>query len=186
MSKACLAWSQGMAVSGRRSVPGQRLPLVAARLHPLQDSIRRLCGTKDISSLFFLCVMVSTWRHPRKECALTTTGLQAICIAQVRAIFKLLDHLGHYPHPLAYVEWFTSLRCREPISGQFLITHSTRNHQCNVSVISINRFARPCHLQAQCGKHISSDWSSNNILETASAFHVNSYIDLDTFVALCD
>ena len=186
MSKACLAWSQGMAVSGRRSVPGQRLPLMATRLHPLQDSIQCLCGTKDISSLFFLCVMVSTWRHPRKECALTTTGLQAICIAQVRAIFKLPDHLGHYPHPLAYVEWFTSLHRHEPISGQFLVTCSTRNHQCNVSVISINCFARPCHLQAQCGKHISLDWSSNNILETASAFHVNSYIDLDTFVALCD
>ena len=122
MSKVHLAWSQGMAVSGRRSVPGQRLPLVAARLHPLQDSIWRLCGTKDISSLFFLCMMVSTWHHPRKECALTTTGLQAIRIAQVRANFKLPDHLGHYPHPLAYVEWFASLCHREPISGQFLVT----------------------------------------------------------------
>ena len=125
MSKARLAWSQGMAVSGRSSVPGQRSPLVAARLHPLQDSIRHLCGTKDISSLFFLCVMVSTWHHPRKECVLMTTGLQAIHIMQVRAIFKLPDHLGHYPHPLAYVEWFTSLRRCEPISGQFLVTRST-------------------------------------------------------------
>ena len=186
MSKACLAWSQGMAVSGRRSVPGQRLPLVAARLHPPQDSIWCLCGTKDISSLFFLHMMVSTWCHPRKECVLTTTGLQAIRIAQVQAIFKLPDHLRHYPHPLAYVKWFTSLCRHEPISGQFLVTCSTRNHWHNVSVISIDRFAHPCHLQAQCGKHISLDWSLNNILETASAFHVNSYINLDTFVALCD
>ncbi|KIM62572.1 hypothetical protein SCLCIDRAFT_72925, partial [Scleroderma citrinum Foug A] len=54
------------------------------------------------------------------------SACDAICIAQVRAIFKLPDHLGHYLHPLAYVEWFTSLRCREPISGQFLITCSTR------------------------------------------------------------
>ncbi|KIM55951.1 hypothetical protein SCLCIDRAFT_29991 [Scleroderma citrinum Foug A] len=89
----------------------------------------------------------------------------AIRIAQVRAIFKLPDHLRHYPHPLAYVEWFTSLHHHEPISGQFLVTCSTRNHRHNVSVISIDRFACPCHLQAQCGKHISSDWSSNNILE---------------------
>ncbi|KIM61734.1 hypothetical protein SCLCIDRAFT_46113, partial [Scleroderma citrinum Foug A] len=87
---------------------------------------------------------------------------------------------------LVYVEWFTSLRRRDPFSRQFVITHSTRNHRPNVSVISIDRFICPCHLQAQCGKHISTDWSSDNVLERASAFHVNSYIDLDTFVALCD
>ena len=58
------------------------------------------------------------------------------------------------------------------------------NHQQNVLVISIDHFACPCHLQGQCSKHISSDWSSDNVLETASAFHINSYIDLDTFVAL--
>ena len=101
MSKVRLAWSQGMAVSGRRSVPGQRSPLVAARLHPLQDSIRRLCGTKDISSLFFLCMMVSTWHHPRKECALTTTGLQAIVSRKCEQISSCRIILGitrtHWP-----------------------------------------------------------------------------------------
>jgi len=173
-------------VSGRRFVPGQRWLPVVARLNPLQDSIRLLCGTKEIDRLFFLCMMVSTWCHCRKECALTSTGLQAIHIAQVHVIFKLPGHLGHYPNPLAYVKWFTVLHQHEPISGQFLVTRSTCNHRCNVSVISIDRFVRPCHLQGQCGKHISSDWLSDNVLEMASAFHVNSYIDLDTFVALCD
>jgi len=107
-------------------------------------------------------------------------------IAQVHIIFKLPDHLGVYPHPLAYVEWFTALRHREPISGQYIVTCSMRNHRPNVSVISVDQLARPCHLQGQCGKFISLDWSANNVLEMASAFHVNSYIDLDTFVVLCD
>ncbi|KIM63193.1 hypothetical protein SCLCIDRAFT_63513, partial [Scleroderma citrinum Foug A] len=68
-------------------------------------------------------------------------------------------------HPLAYVEWFTSLHRRDPVSGQFIITHSTHNHQHNVSVISAHRFTHPCHLQAQCGRNISVDWTSDNVLE---------------------
>ena len=107
-------------------------------------------------------------------------------IVQVHVIFKLPDHLRRYPHPLAYVEWFTSLHRRDPISGQFIVTRSMRNRRPNVSVISVDRFVRPCHLQGQCGKQISSDWSSDNVLETASTFLINSYINLDTFVALCD
>ncbi|KIM52400.1 hypothetical protein SCLCIDRAFT_61919, partial [Scleroderma citrinum Foug A] len=51
-------------------------------------------------------------------------GPDKMQIAQVRVIFKLPDHLGHYPHPLAYMEWFTSLRHRDPISGQFIVSHS--------------------------------------------------------------
>jgi len=126
--------------------------------------------------------MVCTRPRRHRECALTR--ILAIHIVRVRVIFKLPDHLGLYPHPLAYVEWFTSLRRRNPISGQYIVTRSTRNHRRNVSVISADRFARACHLQAQCGRYISSDWSSGNVLDMANTFHVNSYIDLDTFVAL--
>ena len=59
------------------------------------------------------------------------------------------------------------------------------NHWHNVAVISIDHFTCPCHLQGQCGKNICLNWSSDNVLEMASAFYVNSYIDLDTFIALC-
>jgi len=128
--------------------------------------------------------MVSTRPHRCDERALTS--ISAIRIAQVHVIFKLPEHLGLYPHPLAYVEWFTSLRCRDPLSGQFVVTRSMCNHRRNVSVISADRFAHPCHLQAQCGRNISLDWTSGNVLEMATVFHVNSYIDLDTFVALTD
>jgi len=126
--------------------------------------------------------MVCTWPCRHHECALTR--ILAICIVRVHVIFKLPDHLSLYPHPLAYVEWFTSLRCHDPISGQYIVTHSTRNHRRNVLVISADRFARTCHLQAQCGRYISSDWSSGNVLDMVNTFHVNLYINLDTFVAL--
>ena len=182
--KSNLAWLPDMIVAGKKFVPSRKWPLVDARPGPPPDLILCLCGTKDNSREFFGGLIVSTQPHRRRKCALTRISLQEMQIAQVCIIFKLPDHLGHYPHPLAYVEWFTSLRRHDPISGQFIISHSTRNHQRNVSVISADRFTRPCHLQAQCGRNISSDWTANNVLETASAFHVNSYIDLDTFVAL--
>ena len=116
------------------------------------------------------------------ECVLTRN--LAVHIAWVCVIFKLPDHLGLYPHPLAYIEWFTLLRRRNLISGQYIITRSMHNHQRNVSIIGADRFAHTCHLQAQCGRYISSDWSSGNVLDMVSSFHVNLYIDLDTFVAL--
>jgi len=57
-----------------------------------------------------------------------STGLQAICITQVCIIFKLPGHLGHYPHPLAYVEWFMVLHQHEPISRHPL--HAQPSVQC--------------------------------------------------------
>ncbi|KIM65438.1 hypothetical protein SCLCIDRAFT_22635 [Scleroderma citrinum Foug A] len=109
-----------------------------------------------------------------------------IHVTQVCVIFKLPVHLGLYLHPLVYIEWFTLLRCCDPISGHFIVSRSTRNHRRNASVISVDQIACPCHLQAQCGRKISSDWLANNVLEMASTFLINSYIDLDTFVALHD
>ncbi|KAI6027998.1 hypothetical protein BKA83DRAFT_4462563 [Pisolithus microcarpus] len=96
-------------------------------------------------------------------------------IAQVRVIFKLPDHLGTHPHPLAYVEWFTALHRRDPVTGLYVVTRSTRNRHPNVLVVSIDRFA---------SGGSSMDWTSDNVLEKASSFQVNSYIDLDTFFAL--
>ncbi|KAI6026905.1 hypothetical protein BKA83DRAFT_4463011 [Pisolithus microcarpus] len=96
-------------------------------------------------------------------------------IAQVRIIFKLPDHLGTHPHPLAYVEWFTALHRRDPVTGLYVVTCSTRNRRPNVLVVSIDRFA---------SGGSSMDWTSDNVLEKASSFQVNSYIDLDTFFAL--
>ncbi|KAI6045913.1 hypothetical protein EDC04DRAFT_2558866 [Pisolithus marmoratus] len=67
---------------------------------------------------------------------------------QVCVVFKLPEHLGTYPHPLAYIEWFTALQCQDPISSLYVVSHSTQNHCSNVSVISIEHIIWPCHLQA--------------------------------------
>ncbi|KIO00561.1 hypothetical protein M404DRAFT_29488 [Pisolithus tinctorius Marx 270] len=108
----------------------------------------------------------------------------SVRVAQVRVIFKLPDYFGNYPHPLVYVEWFTALHRHDPASGLYIVTHSTRHHRPNVAIISADRIVRACHLQARCGKEINADWSADNVLDRAATFYVNSYIDLDMFVAL--
>ncbi|KIK13943.1 hypothetical protein PISMIDRAFT_117951, partial [Pisolithus microcarpus 441] len=85
---------------------------------------------------------------------------------------------------LAYVEWFTALQQHDPVSSLYIITHSTRNRSRNVSVISVDRIIRPCHLQVRCGREISKDWTADSVIEKAASFYVNSYIDLDMFLSL--
>ncbi|KAI6013137.1 hypothetical protein BKA83DRAFT_4063621, partial [Pisolithus microcarpus] len=51
--------------------------------------------------------------------------LLAIHVAQVHVIFKLPDHLGSYPHPLTYVEWFTTLLHCDPITSLYVASCST-------------------------------------------------------------
>ncbi|KAI6009336.1 hypothetical protein BKA83DRAFT_4467974 [Pisolithus microcarpus] len=110
-------------------------------------------------------------------------ALVGVWVAQIRVIFKLPDHLGNHPHPLVYVEWFTALRCKDQVSGLYMVSHSTRHHHPNASIISTDRIVRACHLQARCGKQISGDWSLDSVLDMASHFYINSYIDLDTFIS---
>ncbi|KAI5992962.1 hypothetical protein EDD15DRAFT_2167664 [Pisolithus albus] len=130
----------------------------------------------------FDTVFVQGGDHPR----MATVVVNSACarVAQVRVVFKLPDHLGTYPYPLAYVECFTALQRRDPVSGLYVITRSTCNHSRNVSVISVDRIIRPCHLQARCGKEISRDWTAASAIEKANSFYVNSYIDLDMFLSL--
>ncbi|KAI6021357.1 hypothetical protein BKA83DRAFT_4055398, partial [Pisolithus microcarpus] len=105
-------------------------------------------------------------------------------VAQVCIIFKLPDHLGSNPHPLAYVEWFTTLIHHDPITGLYVVSCSTCNCCPNVVVVGVDHFVHVCHLQAICGRQISMEWTSDSVLEKASSFHVNLYIDPDTFSAL--
>ncbi|KIK14334.1 hypothetical protein PISMIDRAFT_117262, partial [Pisolithus microcarpus 441] len=136
-------------------------------------------GRKVQTPARFDTVFVQGGEHPRTETILANSAYTLI--AQVRVVFNLPHHLGSYPHPLAYVEWFTALQRRDPVSGLYIITRSTRNRSRNVSVISVDCIIRPCHLQARCRREISKDWTADSVIEKAASFYVNSYIDLDMF-----
>jgi hypothetical protein len=72
--------------------------------------------------------------------------LLVLRVAQVQVLFKLPAQFGTFPHPLAYVEWFTPLRNPEPIVGMFKISQSTRNHRCNAAVVSVGDIMEDSHL----------------------------------------
>ncbi|KAJ6613980.1 hypothetical protein B0H10DRAFT_1804468, partial [Mycena sp. CBHHK59/15] len=101
--------------------------------------------------------------------------------AQIRVIFKLPPQFGSYPHPLAYIEWFTALNRPDPVTGMYTTHRSTRQHRCNAAVVSVEHIVRSCHLMAKCGTEIDRKWTSINILDTAPMFYVNPYILVDTF-----
>ncbi|KAJ7073219.1 Zn-finger domain-containing protein [Mycena belliarum] len=110
-----------------------------------------------------------------------SSGIAGLCPAQVRVIFKLPPQFGSYPHPLAYVEWFTPLNRPDPISGMFTTHRSTRLHRRNAAVVSVEHIVRGCHLTAKCGSTIDRKWTSYNVLDKAAMFYVNPYILVDTF-----
>ena len=107
---------------------------------------------------------------------------QGLRVAQVRAIFDLPQHFGTFPHPLAYVEWFTPLGRPDVVTGFHSITRSTRNTRRNSAVVSVDRILRGCHLMARFPRVVPSTWTTDNILEQGSIQYLfNSYIDVHTF-----
>ncbi|KAJ7131790.1 hypothetical protein C8R43DRAFT_895475 [Mycena crocata] len=101
--------------------------------------------------------------------------------AQIRVIFNLPPQFGTYPHPLAYIEWFTPLNRPDSVTGMYTTHRSTRLHRRNAAVVSVEHIVRSCHLMAKCGSVIDRTWTSFNVLDTADTFHVNPYVLVDTF-----
>ncbi|KAJ7769423.1 hypothetical protein B0H16DRAFT_1411344 [Mycena metata] len=110
-----------------------------------------------------------------------SSGIKGLRPAQIRAIFKLPPQFGTFPHPLAYIEWFTPLNGPDTVSGMYTTRRSTRNHRRNAAVVSVEHLVRGCHLMGKCGLKIDAKWTSDNVLDTAPVFYVNPYILVDTF-----
>ena len=109
--------------------------------------------------------------------------LLGLRIAQIRLIFDLPPHFGKFPHPLAYVEWFTPLGSPDASTGIHSITRSTRHTRRNSSIVSVDRIVRGCHLMARYPREVPSSWKTDNILELEQSiqFLFNLYINVDTF-----
>ena len=96
-------------------------------------------------------------------------------------LFKLPPQFGTFPHPLAYIEWFTLLRDPEPIIGMYKILWSIRNHCRNAAVVSMSNTMEDTHLSAFIQGEIDPTWTSDNVLEVGTHFYVNRYIDINRF-----
>ena len=104
-------------------------------------------------------------------------------MGHLRVIFKLPAHFTSYPHPLAYVEWFTPLGRPDTLMDMHIISQSTRFHRQNVGIISVDRIVCGCHLVGKCGLEINHYWTTDNVLDLASHFYLNPYIDVDGFTS---
>ena len=96
-------------------------------------------------------------------------------------LFKLPPQFGTFPHPLAYIEWFTPLRDPEPIIGMYKISQSTRNHCQNAAIVRVSDIMEDTHLSAFIQGEIDPTWTSDNVLEVGTHFYVNRYIDINRF-----
>ncbi|KAI0260375.1 hypothetical protein BC834DRAFT_925906 [Gloeopeniophorella convolvens] len=105
-------------------------------------------------------------------------------VARVRALFTIPGDIGQVTGPLAYVELFTPLRVKDPTSGLYLMSASTRNHRRHSVVVSVDDFVSPCHLIPKSSPPASwpRQWAPDTVLDVASQFYLNMYIDLHTFV----
>jgi hypothetical protein len=64
-----------------------------------------------------------------------------------------------------------------------IITRSTRSHRRDSTVVSAGDIIRGCHLMAKSGLKIDRTWTMDNVLDLASHFYVNPYINVDSFTS---
>ena len=86
--------------------------------------------------------------------------------------------------PLAYVEWFTPLGLPDSTTGMHVVKRSTCHHKQNSEIISIDDIVCGCHLMAKCGTQVDKSSTTDDVLEKATQFYLNPYIDVDTFFQL--
>ncbi|KAI0281068.1 hypothetical protein BC826DRAFT_1094230 [Russula brevipes] len=102
--------------------------------------------------------------------------------AQVHVIFELPQHLGMYPHPLAYVHWYRPFTRLDPVTGMYEISPSTRNNLPNTEVISVDQICRGCLLIPHFSSaSVPTSWMSGDVLDLASKFYLSQYLDLHLF-----
>lgn len=108
--------------------------------------------------------------------------LKDLSVAQVRVIFRLPPEYGHFDTPLAYVEWYTELKKYNALLGMYQIRRSYRNRYRRGSIIPVTQIVRSCHLIPKFGTKIGRSWNSENALESADTYYLNSDLRLQDFV----
>ena len=113
--------------------------------------------------------------------------ITCICltVAQVRVIFRLPQEYGTFPHPLAYVEWFTGFSTPVTDLGMYQISHSSRSHCRRVSIIPITQIKRSIHLIPKFGKQMDPSWTADDVLKRCKYFYVNCYLQHLDFLLFC-
>ncbi|KAH7908431.1 hypothetical protein BJ138DRAFT_1012802 [Hygrophoropsis aurantiaca] len=105
-----------------------------------------------------------------------------LCVAELRVIFSLPQHLGISAHPLAYVHYFRPLRSWDESLNMYRIERATRNHLPHAGIISLDKIVRPCHLVPRFGAGaVNPLWLKGEAITEARSFYLNRYIDFHLF-----
>jgi hypothetical protein len=104
-------------------------------------------------------------------------------VVQVRVVFKLPSEF-RYPHPLAYVEYFTGGRVISDTYGMWVVRRAMTNNRRKAGVIRLDTIRSSCHLFPIFGPTADASWSSDNILEVCPQFYVNPYLSTYAFNVL--
>lgn len=107
-----------------------------------------------------------------------SVGLRA---ARVHVIFELPPQFGIFPHPLAYIEWYTLFRQYDKDSSMYLVSRSTRDTYPNTAVVSVEHIYRLCHLVGRMRAEVDKNWTQDNVLDKADTLFVNPYLTIDLF-----
>lgn len=106
------------------------------------------------------------------------------CAAQVRVIFRLPHELGDYPHPLAYVEFFTCRRVASDTYGMYVVRRAKVRQQRKAGVIRLDSIRSACHLYPRFGLRCDRSWTTENVLDKCESFFVSPYLSSYFFQAL--
>ncbi|KAI5886664.1 uncharacterized protein SCHCODRAFT_02517285 [Schizophyllum commune H4-8] len=113
--------------------------------------------------------------------------LDGLTPARVRLLFKLPNAIGSYPHPLAYVDFYTPLSDSAAYNtdlGMFRIKRATRQGVQHSAVIPVTNIVRSCHLIPQFKRSVDRTWTATNVLDEAPHFYLNPYLRHHDFYLL--
>ncbi|KAJ7215521.1 hypothetical protein GGX14DRAFT_608507, partial [Mycena pura] len=111
-------------------------------------------------------------------------SLDGLFVGRIRAIFALPIQFGHYPTPLAYVEWYKPLTQLDKTLGMYKITPAMHLQNRRASIIPITLISRSCHLIPQFGPTAAPSMRSEDVLDVHKDFYLNCYLRLVDFVLL--
>ncbi|KAG9316931.1 hypothetical protein JVU11DRAFT_3012 [Chiua virens] len=136
----------------------------------------------------FDTVLVHHGNHERSP----QIGAHNYQVARLRVVFQirkkdmaaLFPAATKQPDYLAYVEWFTPFGQMDPNLQLYQVSRSVRQGRRLASVIDVEKICRSCHLFPNFGPAAPREWKSSNVLDLASSFLVNPFVDRNSYMTL--
>ncbi|KAF8577142.1 hypothetical protein K439DRAFT_1649158 [Ramaria rubella] len=103
------------------------------------------------------------------------TGAKGYRAACVHTIFTLPDHY-EYPHPLAYIKWYTTFH--KPVKGVQMYQVSPARGCGNTAVIQVDSIRCSCHLIPIFGAKVDQTLCTEDALDRCTQFYDSNFLDL--------